>query len=205
MTCFTSQDPIIDFMLHRRPEMHDVPADADEERRRRMFVMLRWSSQYKRLQVEQANAKWQAEQDSPPDNPFQMLLQKSASDLACDDVPSATQRHVENQTLLHSSECSGLKLEDLQKMDCELALEQTRGSTLSDELSWAKKPCIKPGADPKQSDPARLSEEVTSGNPGSRRKSVTFAAEAVSLPAAEAHESLSQNSTIYAHVSSYHD
>ena len=54
----TQQDPIITALLSSRGKISDVSQSAEEERQRRMYVMLRWSHKYKKMQVESANAMW---------------------------------------------------------------------------------------------------------------------------------------------------
>ncbi|KAJ3319503.1 hypothetical protein HDU76_000522 [Blyttiomyces sp. JEL0837] len=53
-----NDDPIIAKMLSQRTAMTDVPEDAEAERRKRMYIMLRWSHHYKKMQVQNANEKW---------------------------------------------------------------------------------------------------------------------------------------------------
>ncbi|KAJ3217459.1 hypothetical protein HDU67_007929 [Dinochytrium kinnereticum] len=53
-------DPIIAQLLEHRCIMSDVDEYAEMERRRRMYIMLRYSNQYKRLQVKGANSRWAA-------------------------------------------------------------------------------------------------------------------------------------------------
>ncbi|KAI8821779.1 uncharacterized protein EV422DRAFT_619530 [Fimicolochytrium jonesii] len=50
-------DPIIASMLSSRLPQDDVAASDEEERLNRMHIMLRWSKQYKRKQVEAANTR----------------------------------------------------------------------------------------------------------------------------------------------------
>jgi hypothetical protein len=52
------KDPIIAALLATRGPILDVSESAEEERQRRMYVMLRWSHKYKKMQVESANAMW---------------------------------------------------------------------------------------------------------------------------------------------------
>ncbi|KAJ3331891.1 hypothetical protein HDU76_001923 [Blyttiomyces sp. JEL0837] len=54
-------DPIIAKMLEQRGPMTDVSEKDEAERRKRMYIMLRWSNHYKKLQVEKANEHWKAE------------------------------------------------------------------------------------------------------------------------------------------------
>ena len=51
---------IINQMLANRRIMTDVSPDAELERQRRMYSMLRYSSHYKKLQVKKANSLWTA-------------------------------------------------------------------------------------------------------------------------------------------------
>ncbi|KAJ3324537.1 hypothetical protein HDU76_013384 [Blyttiomyces sp. JEL0837] len=57
-------DPIIAKMLEQRGQMTDVSEQDEAERRKRMYIMLRWSNHYKKLQVEKANENWKAEDTS---------------------------------------------------------------------------------------------------------------------------------------------
>ncbi|KAJ3087174.1 hypothetical protein HK102_011670 [Quaeritorhiza haematococci] len=52
------EDPILQKLLSKRQKMMDVSEDAEMERQRRMYNMLRHSHHYKKLQVEDANARW---------------------------------------------------------------------------------------------------------------------------------------------------
>ncbi len=52
-------DPIIQKLLANRQCMTDVSEAEELERQKRMYVMLRHSRKYKKLQVEQANDLWE--------------------------------------------------------------------------------------------------------------------------------------------------
>ncbi|KAJ3099783.1 hypothetical protein HDU97_002761 [Phlyctochytrium planicorne] len=56
----TTLDPIINQLFQNRSTMSDVDEEAEKERRNRMYIMLRYSHHYKRLQVESANTRWAA-------------------------------------------------------------------------------------------------------------------------------------------------
>ncbi|KAJ3005430.1 UNVERIFIED_CONTAM: hypothetical protein HDU68_004620 [Siphonaria sp. JEL0065] len=65
----SQNDPIIAKMLQDRNKMTDVDETAELERQKRMFVMLRWSEKYKKIQVHEANSKWQqCDADDPVEN-----------------------------------------------------------------------------------------------------------------------------------------
>ncbi|KAI9105933.1 hypothetical protein DFS34DRAFT_36802 [Phlyctochytrium arcticum] len=51
-------DPIIAQLLSSRQEMKDVSPEDEQERQRRMYIMLKYSRKYRKIQVEQANEKW---------------------------------------------------------------------------------------------------------------------------------------------------
>lgn len=56
-------DPIIQKILANRNEMTDVSLADEEERLKRMYVMLRHSKKYKKMQVEEANKLWNEDLD----------------------------------------------------------------------------------------------------------------------------------------------
>ncbi|KAI9333753.1 hypothetical protein DFJ73DRAFT_895548 [Zopfochytrium polystomum] len=53
-----TMDPIIAQILSARGPIDDISPSDELERQRRMYVMLRWSPRYKKLQVQGANATW---------------------------------------------------------------------------------------------------------------------------------------------------
>ena len=59
----TMEDPIIFQLLEKRSKMTDVDEEAEAERQRRMYIMLRHSRRYKKLQVANANNRWDADLD----------------------------------------------------------------------------------------------------------------------------------------------
>ncbi|KAI8828142.1 hypothetical protein BJ741DRAFT_627197 [Chytriomyces cf. hyalinus JEL632] len=113
------EDPIISQMLQHRPVMDDVPPDAEEERRRRMFVMLRWSNRYKKLQVEDANAKWVQDDDDDDDDDGQQ--QGTAQDpfSALESGPASLSSGSSNHEISQQSSC--IQLDDLDLLDLEMA------------------------------------------------------------------------------------
>jgi len=54
----TDNDPIIKKLLSTRQHMQDCSPSDEAERQRRMYNMLRWSTKYKKIQVNQANTNW---------------------------------------------------------------------------------------------------------------------------------------------------
>ncbi|KAI8903060.1 hypothetical protein EDD86DRAFT_273335 [Gorgonomyces haynaldii] len=72
-------DEIIQKLLESRQKMTDVDAEAEQERQRRMYQMLRYSNHYKKLQVERANLQWDAKQVFDDD------LEKALAGLECND------------------------------------------------------------------------------------------------------------------------
>ncbi|KAJ3231351.1 hypothetical protein HDU78_007751 [Chytriomyces hyalinus] len=106
--------------------MDDVPPDAEEERRRRMFVMLRWSNRYKKLQVEDANAKWVV-QDGDNDEQ-QQQLQDPFSAL---EQPSHAPRRQSASLSKHEifqQQSSSIQLDDLDLLDLEMASSSSSSS-----------------------------------------------------------------------------
>jgi hypothetical protein len=70
LSSFTgSTDPIITAMLSNRQVPDDLTPEQEQETRERLYVMLRHSKKYKKMQVVQANEKWQSECDADAD-PF---------------------------------------------------------------------------------------------------------------------------------------
>ena len=58
-TSLQTQDPIIALMLtNRSTSKDDIDPDAENERRKRLGILLRNSKKYKRLAVQLANDKW---------------------------------------------------------------------------------------------------------------------------------------------------
>jgi hypothetical protein len=53
-----ANDPIIAIMLSRRQSTNDMTPEQDQELQNRLYTMLRYSKNYKRLQVAHANQKW---------------------------------------------------------------------------------------------------------------------------------------------------
>ena len=54
-----NDDPLIQKLLSTRQQMTDVSEQDEQERQNRMYVMLRHSRKYRKMQVAQANDRWE--------------------------------------------------------------------------------------------------------------------------------------------------
>ncbi|KAJ3230439.1 hypothetical protein HDU81_004503 [Chytriomyces hyalinus] len=129
------QDPIINQMLQDRPAMDDVPPDAEEERRRRMFVMLRWSNRYKKLQVEDANAKWvQSEDDQhTAQDPFSALEPAHLPTSQSSDEAGPSRDSRLSASTHKMSQQSSIHLDDLDLLDLEMGASHSSSSSDASE------------------------------------------------------------------------
>ncbi|KAJ3403182.1 hypothetical protein HDU80_004414 [Chytriomyces hyalinus] len=125
------QDPIISQMLQHRPAMDDVPPDAEEERRRRMFVMLRWSNRYKKLQVEDANAKW-LEQGEDGDNDQQRTAEQQ-DPFAALEPSHAPRRPSKHDISQQQQQSSSIQLDDIDLLDLEMASSSSSSDADDDD------------------------------------------------------------------------
>ena len=102
-----TSDPIIDELLSQREIMTDVSEKYEIERQRRMYTMLRYSRRYRRLQVAQANDKWE---NQTPD--LQLLINDS---LKCEESTDDKDSGIE----LESSDSDSSLSEQLQSTNAE--------------------------------------------------------------------------------------
>ncbi|KAJ3285784.1 anaphase-promoting complex subunit Hcn1 [Rhizoclosmatium sp. JEL0117] len=98
-----SDDPIIAKLLSNRCAMTDVDAISEQERQKRMFIMLRWSGHYRALQVQEANSKYASDQTQTSSTTSSSNLDCFSDIMTSEDEDESVAATLRNSLLVESS------------------------------------------------------------------------------------------------------